>query len=298
MRVFHDANRIPPDAKGAVVAIGNFDGVHLGHHQVIGEARRIARSLGAPLAVLTFDPHPRRFFHKDGPALQITSFPQKLELLRGLGVALVFALCFDSGMAALSAGGFVSRILVDGLAVRQVIVGHDFRFGAMRGGDTAFLHLAGAASGFGVAVVPARTEGGFVCSSTRIRDALRAGDLETAHRMLGRPWAVRGPLEPHVAGSRAGVTLRLNAYTTLGAGWYATRLSIGGTTRRVAALVRSRDDVEATGLELEVPGASGLCGQMADIALLDYLPPPSGDLLALSRTPHPVRSQGGAQSSC
>ncbi len=281
MLIVQDAARTPSGTKGAVVAIGNFDGVHRGHHHVIGTAGRIARATGAPLAVLTFDPHPRCFFRKDGPALQITSFAQKLDLLEALGVDAVFALRFDAALAARTAEDFIRGILIDRLAVRQVVVGRDFRFGARRSGDTDLLRTKGEAAGqiagFGVTLVAAQAHGLSVHSSTGIRDALERGDPEAAGRILGRPWTVRGRLERPAGASRADARLWIASYTALGAGQYRARLTAAGQTVDVVALARTSayGGSQDAWLDLTIPGSPrSLQGRMADLALLDRLAVP------------------------
>jgi len=184
---------VPDLARGAVVAIGNFDGVHRGHQSVVREAKREAEEMRMPLAVLVFEPHPRQFFAPDAPIFRLSSFRAKVALLGDLGVEIVFALPFDAAMAALSAQDFVADVLVAGLGVDHVVVGYDFCFGKGRTGDVSVLRYMGEMEGFGVSVVPEMgAEGGEVFSSTRIRTALREGRVGDAAAMLGRPWFVEG----------------------------------------------------------------------------------------------------------
>lgn len=193
MRIIRHYKDVPDAARGAVVAIGNFDGVHRGHQAVIGQARDLAQAMGAPLAVLVFEPHPRQFFAPDAPFFRLSSFRAKVALLAEQGVDIVYALPFDGHMASLTAPEFVSDVLVGGLGAVHIAVGYDFCFGKGRAGDITALQYMGEMEGFGVSVVTAQGEGdGEVFSSTRVREALSEGRVEDAARLLGRPWFIEG----------------------------------------------------------------------------------------------------------
>jgi len=194
MRIFRHHNDVPDIARGAVVAIGNFDGVHRGHQAVIGTARDLANEMGVPLAVMVFEPHPRQFFAPDAPFFRLSSFRAKVALLADQGVDIVYALPFDAHMAALTAPEFVSEVLIEGLGAVHVAVGYDFCFGKGRAGDITLLQYMGDMEGFGVSVISAQGdgEGAEAYSSTRIRDALTEGRVEDAAHMLGRPWFIEG----------------------------------------------------------------------------------------------------------
>lgn len=193
MRIFRDDDPLPADARGAVVAIGNFDGVHRGHRLVIDETRRLAAALGAPSAVLTFEPHPRRLFAPEAPPFRLASLDAKARLLEELGLDLLLVRKFDRAFAAITADDFISRVLVDELAVGQIVVGEDFAFGHRRQGTVALLKERGAALGFTVTSAPQlRDDSGAVISSRTIRAALRSGDTATAQALLGRPWEIEG----------------------------------------------------------------------------------------------------------
>ena len=139
MRIFRHWRNVPSKGRGAIVAIGNFDGVHLGHQAVIADARRIASEAGAPLAVLTFEPHPREVLGKtDGP-FRLTPFRIKMREIAALGVDILYLIRFDSDLAALSAEAFIHSLLVKGLGVRHVVVGYDFAFGRGRSGNFQLL---------------------------------------------------------------------------------------------------------------------------------------------------------------
>lgn len=193
MRLFRHFERIPPAGRGAVVAIGNFDGVHRGHQAVIDAARAQAAALDAPLGVLTFEPHPRRVFQPDQEPFRLTSFRTKARLLRALDVERLYCLPFTRGLAALEAEDFVRRVLVDGLGIRHLAVGDNFRFGRKRGGDVTLLRTMGEAHGFGTSVL--QPVGGSVAaaySSTQVRAYLRDGKATRAALMLGRYWEIEG----------------------------------------------------------------------------------------------------------
>jgi riboflavin kinase / FMN adenylyltransferase len=201
MRIFRHFDDVPAPLRGAVVAVGNFDGVHLGHRALIAEAIAQARALGAPMAVLSFEPHPQEYFktlRQEGgtESFRLTPLRIKARLLAELGVDAFFAVPFDAAMAARTADVFVQDVLVNGLGVRAVVVGADFVFGKGRGGNLATLEAAGAAHGFGVTPFHTVLAGaGEKISSTRIREALKAAHPLEAAKLLGRHWAVEARVE-------------------------------------------------------------------------------------------------------
>jgi riboflavin kinase/FMN adenylyltransferase len=187
-----DAAPAPAPIRGAVLAIGNFDGVHRGHKALLAQARALAAARAAPLAVMTFEPHPRSFFRPDEPVFRLSQPDVRADLLAEAGVAAIAELGFDAAMAQMGADAFVDSLLVDRLGVAGVVVGRDFRFGHRRAGDVALLRERLAPSGAVVAAVEAvRDEGGEVVSSSRIRDALEKGDVAAANALLGHRWRVR-----------------------------------------------------------------------------------------------------------
>ncbi|MFP3943932.1 MAG: bifunctional riboflavin kinase/FAD synthetase [Alphaproteobacteria bacterium] len=197
MRVFRHYQNLPPAARRAVVAIGNFDGVHLGHQAVLRRARALADERRAPLGVLVFEPHPREFFAPQAAPLRLMTLETKVRHLKELGVDFVYALSFDYELSRMSAPDFVQEVLVSGLQAVHVVVGQDFYFGRDRSGDAAALSYMGEEEGFGVTVLDAvedEDEPGTEHSSTRIREALRAGEPERAAAMLGRWWTIEGPV--------------------------------------------------------------------------------------------------------
>ncbi len=174
-----------PLLRGASVAMGNFDGVHLGHQSVIALARAAAAEQGGPLGVVTFEPHPRRFFTPDAPAFRLMNADTRAHRLEKLSVDQLYEIPFDAELAGMSAEDFVTRILVEGLGIAHVVVGADFRFGKGRAGDARLLQDLGAAHGFGVTIAPLVSDSDTDVSSTAIRTALTEGRPQDAARMLG-----------------------------------------------------------------------------------------------------------------
>jgi len=195
MRIFRHFDDVPPALKGAVVAIGNFDGVHKGHQALIGRARAEAQARGAKLAVLAFEPHPQEFFRPRPDSIRLTPLRVKARLLSELGVEALFALPFDAEMAGRSAADFVEEVLLKGLGASGVVVGPDFEFGKGRAGKFSTLEKMGLAQGFSVTCFDMVTTGNVKISSTRIRDALKAARPEEAASLLGHWWAVEARVE-------------------------------------------------------------------------------------------------------
>jgi riboflavin kinase/FMN adenylyltransferase len=195
MRIFRHFEEVPEAVKGAVVAIGNFDGVHRGHQALIAAGLAEARARQCPLAVLAFEPHPQEFFRPRPDSIRLTPLRMKARLLAELGVDVLFALSFDAVMAGRSAQEFVREVLVKGLGASSVVVGPDFEFGKGRGGKLQTLREMGAGAGFLVTCFEMVTTEGAKISSTRIRQALAAAKPEEAASLLGRWWAVEARVE-------------------------------------------------------------------------------------------------------
>ncbi len=196
MRIFRHYRDVPGAFQGAVVAVGNFDGVHLGHQALIGAARDMARERGASLGVLAFEPHPQEFFRPSPESFRLTPFRAKARLIAGLDVDILYALAFDAEMAAMPAQDFIQTVLVDALGVGAVVVGADFQFGKGRAGNVTLLSYMGEMEGFGVTVFePVIAHGHDKVSSTEIREALKAGKPEIAAKLLGHPWSVEARVE-------------------------------------------------------------------------------------------------------
>jgi riboflavin kinase/FMN adenylyltransferase len=202
MRVFRT---IPARADTPIaLTIGNFDGVHLGHQAMLVRLRQEAAARRLPSAVMTFEPHPREFFAPDQAPTRLSSLREKLETLAGQGVGRTYVCRFDYDLARTPPEAFVERMLVRGLAVRWLLVGDDFRFGARRAGDFQLLRQMSAEHGFQVVAMSSVTVAGQRVSSTAVREALAAGELERAARLLGRPYSISGRV---VGGDRIGRTL-------------------------------------------------------------------------------------------
>ncbi len=184
---------IPAQATSSrVLAIGNFDGVHLGHRALLERLVATARQHGLPPAVMTFEPHPRELFAPAQAPARLTSLREKIALLEGCGVEEVFLLHFSRKLAGLTAEDFIDRVLVRGLAVRHLMIGDDFRFGKGRAGDFGMLQAAGQRYGFSVEAMHTIEIDGERVSSSAVREALDAGELEHAGRLLGRPYCISG----------------------------------------------------------------------------------------------------------
>lgn len=183
---------IPDDLRGAVIALGNFDGVHGGHQTVIGRAVRHARDEGRPAIVATFDPHPVRHFKPDAQPFRLTSLDQRQDYLAALGADAMLVLPFDAQLAATSAEDFITQLLLARYGAAGVVTGADFVFGRGRSGDVVTLADHARRHGFFTEMVAPVDDSDEVISSSRIRDALRAGDCATAARLLTRPFTVRG----------------------------------------------------------------------------------------------------------
>lgn len=234
MQIYHDLDAVPQAARGASVAMGNFDGVHRGHQALLSAAAAQAKAHDAPFGVVTFEPHPRRLFRPHDPPFLLETPQGKLRLLEQAGVQAVFVVPFDQQMAHLPAEGFVQTILHKALGVCHVAVGYDFSFGYRRGGSAQTLREAGERFGFGLTELDlAQDERGLVFSSTAIRAHLAAGNPEGAATLLGRPWAMEGIV---VRGAQLGRTigfptanLRLDAAVLRPRyGVYAVRASVDG----------------------------------------------------------------------
>ncbi len=191
-RSYHD---LAPADRGAAAAIGNFDGVHLGHQSVLALARAAAAERGAPFGVVTFEPHPRAFFDPGGPAFRLMNAEARARRLEKLGVAQLYEIPFDARLAALDAADFIREVLGHGLGLAHLVAGADFRFGRARGGDVDLLQAMGADLGFGFTRAPLVSDARGDVSSTAIRAALSEGRPEDAARMLGHWHRIAGRVQ-------------------------------------------------------------------------------------------------------
>jgi riboflavin kinase/FMN adenylyltransferase len=194
---------IPEALRGAILALGNFDGFHLGHQAVVAEAVEWARAEGRPAIVATFDPHPVRHFAPHVPWFRLTTLDQREELFAAAGAAATLVFHFDGELAATTAAAFVGDLLARHIGAAGVVTGEDFTFGQGRAGNVAVLADEGAKHGIAARAVGPVMDGATAVSSSRIRDALKAGDCETATRLMTRPWAGGGGGRPRAHRGRA-----------------------------------------------------------------------------------------------
>lgn len=192
MRWLDHREALPEPLRGAIIALGNFDGFHLGHQAVAGEAIRWAREEGRPAIVATFDPHPVRFFKPDARPFRLTTLEQRQELYLAAGATAMLVFHFDGQLAGTTAEDFVKRLLAEHLGVAGVVTGEDFTFGKGRSGNREMLESLGRAHGIEARAVPPVMDGGAPVSSSRVRQALQDGDPQEAARLLTRPFAIRG----------------------------------------------------------------------------------------------------------
>jgi riboflavin kinase/FMN adenylyltransferase len=196
MRVIRDLINLDPrewaEAGGCVATIGNFDGVHAGHQAIISALRQQAVKRDLPTVVISFEPTPREYFAPQSAPPRLTGFREKFDMLENHGVDCLLVLRFDAERASQPADAFIRDVLVDGLGVKYLVVGDDFRFGRDRGGDFSLLESAGRQSGFEVAATPTQVHDGERVSSTRIRDALGNDRLDLAAELLGRMYRISG----------------------------------------------------------------------------------------------------------
>ena len=272
---------IPSHLRGAILALGNFDGFHRGHQAVVGEALAWARAEGRPTIVATFDPHPVRFFVPDAPPFRLTTLDQRQELFAAAGADAMLVFHFDAEMAATSADDWVSEVIGRQLGAAGVVTGADFTFGKGRGGNVALLHARGEEAGIAARTVGPVMDGGVPVSSSRIREALQIGDCEEATRLLTRPFAVRTTVQH---GDKLGRTigfptanLALGHYLRPRYGIYAVtgRLGDGRVLGGAANIgIRPSFDPPKELLEPYFFDFSGdLYGQEVEVALHHFLRP-------------------------
>jgi riboflavin kinase / FMN adenylyltransferase len=279
-----DPPRPPAGLENGVYAIGNFDGVHLGHAAVAARTRALSAELGAPSVALTFEPHPADFFAGKPVVFRLTPRLAKARALQALGLDGVTILTFDAALAGLTAEDFVAKILVERLGVTAVVVGGDFHFGKGRGGSPAFLAAAGARHGFRVDIidkVQADQTDAPAVSSTGVRQALEAGDVETAAKWLGRPYTVEGEV---IAGRKLGralgvptANIMLPPSNRLKHGVYAVRARVDSVSYDGVASFGVRPTVDSDGaplLETFLFDFSGdLYGKSLEVTFVAYLRP-------------------------
>jgi riboflavin kinase/FMN adenylyltransferase len=267
--------------RGGIVALGNFDGFHLGHQAVVGRAVERARAEGRPALVATFDPHPMRFFRPDSPWFRLTTLDQREALMKAAGVDAMLVFTFDAALAALSANDFVAQRLIGEIGVGGVVTGEDFTFGQGRTGSVTLLTELGLRNGFSVDTVPPVTLDGETVSSTRIRKALQAGDPREAARLLTRPYTIAGFVQH---GDKVGRTigfptanLDMANYLRPAYGIYAVRGRLpGGIVLNGAANLGIRPTFDPPKELLEpyfFDFSGNLYGQAIAVELIEYLRP-------------------------
>ena len=272
---------VPPHLAGGVVALGNFDGFHLGHQAVVARAVERARAAGRPALVATFDPHPVRFFRPDTAPFRLSTLDQRERLFAAAGADAMVVFSFDAAFAALTAEAFVAERLVDRLRVAGVVTGEDFTFGKGKVGDAAGLATFGDALGFTAETVGAVALNGETVSSTRIRELLRAGDPAGAARLLTRPFAIEGVVQH---GDKVGRTigyptanLDMGKYLRPAYGIYAVRgrLADGRVLNGAANLgIRPQFEPPKELLEPYFFDFSGdLYGECIEVELIEFLRP-------------------------
>jgi riboflavin kinase/FMN adenylyltransferase len=285
MRVLRHYTNTPKTCRNAVVVIGNFDGVHLGHRAVLREAADIAQGIGAKVGVITFEPHPREFFAADAPSFRLTPLRPKARLLEELGIDFLLAVHFDKAFSEKSAEEFIEDILVDGLAVQYVVIGYDFVFGYRRRGNADLLRDYAARRGFGLKIIDPVRRDEEVYSSTRIRNYLKNGNPRAAAELLGHFWEIDGRV---IEGDKRGRTIgfptaniETQGYIEPAHGVYAVKCAIEEDGGRPAW----RDGVANLGVRPTVGGESvllevhlfdfegDLYGKHMRIALIDHVRP-------------------------
>jgi riboflavin kinase/FMN adenylyltransferase len=247
MRIFADWRNLPPEARGATVALGNFDGVHRGHAHLLRSAH--AARPDAKLAVLTFEPHPRAFFRPDDPPFRLTLSHERAAALSEHRVSMIYEVAFDAAFSRIEAAAFVHDILHEGVGAVHLACGPDFAFGHRRGGDVTLLEQKAEKFGMGLTIVPPFADAQGPVSSTRIRRLLQDGYPERATALLGRAWSIRGRV---AHGDKRGRTIGFpTANVALGVhleparGVYAVSVRLGGRTLPGVANVGRRPTVSA-----------------------------------------------------
>ena len=285
MKIIQNGTCLNDSHRNAVLAIGNFDGIHLGHQAVLKQTEQLAKANDKPFGVIVFEPHPRTFFRPDTPVFRLTPLEVKARLMEKLGLDVLSVLTFDRSLAAMSAHDFIEKILINQHGISHIVCGYDFHFGNKRAGDVALLKQMGAEFGFGVTSIDPvfmaeNTYGDVPYSSSMIREKLRYGHMRQAAELLGYWWHLRGPV---VEGDKRGRDLgypTANIFIEQG-GWpklgiYAVRVTINGETekRPGVAYIGSRPTFHKHGVVLEVhlfDFAGDLYGKTLQVELIECL---------------------------
>ena len=280
LKVLRDWRALSSEDQGVAIAFGKFDGVHIGHQRVIDDAAQVARRLGVPLGVVSLEPCPHELFQPEAPPSRLMSASQRSRAVERLGVERLYLLPFDAAMAARSDRDFIEEVLVGGLSVRHVAVGANTSFGKNRAGNPEALTRYGAEYGFSVSIADLVVRGaGNVISSTVVRRHLREGRPDLATAILGRPFAIEGPVQK---GSQLGrgrgfptANIALGRYVAPRSGVYATytNLSDGRRYPGVVSIGSNRDanSVEAMLQVTLFDSDQDLCGEVIEIELIAFL---------------------------
>lgn len=236
MELIRGLHNLRDKHRGSVATIGNFDGVHLGHVKVLNQVKAKGQVLGLPTVAIIFEPQPREYFTGDQAPPRLTRFDEKVRLLRDQGLDRVLCLMFNEQLRSMSAASFIEKLLLEGLAVRHFVVGDDFRFGCDRTGDYAMLESVGRQQGFSVEHMATCMIDGERVSSTWVREALQANDLDLAERLLGRRYRISGRV---MHGQKLGRTIgiptaniRMHRFAAPLRGVYAVRVQTGDGVMR------------------------------------------------------------------
>ena len=284
MQIIRDYQFANPNARGASVAIGNFDGVHLGHRAVIDIARGHATDLNCPLGVMTFEPHPRQYFAPAAPSFRLMSAETRANRLQKLGVEMLYEINFNDALSSLSGKDFASNVIKDGLQLKHVVIGKDFQFGKNRDGNADDLARFGAEMGFGVTIADLVEVGDGEVSSTAVRDALTDGRPQDAAKMLGHMHRIDGEV---IRGEQRG---RLLGFPTANMsisglhppkfGVYAVKIDVlsgpfAGSYDGAASMgIRPMFDGDIPNLETHILDFEGdIYGVHVSVALVEYLRP-------------------------
>jgi len=287
MKIIQNGTCLKDDYRQAVLAIGNFDGVHRGHQAVLKQTQQIAKASGRPFGAIVFEPHPRTFFNPDKPVFRLTPLEVKARLMEKQGVDLLSVLTFDRSLAAMPAHDFIEKILTDQHGISHIVCGYNFRFGHRRAGDVALLTQMGEEFGFGVTVISSvllhqDASGDVPFSSSIIREKLREGNMRGAADLLGYWWHLSGPV---IEGDKRGRDIgypTANIFIDQG-GWpklgiYAVRVTIGEEKhlRPGVAYIGSRPTFNKHSVVLEVhlfDFAGDLYGKNLRVELIEFLRP-------------------------
>jgi riboflavin kinase/FMN adenylyltransferase len=259
-------HNLVPAHRGSVATIGTFDGIHRGHRAILAQVREQATRLGLPAVVMIFEPQPREYFTREQAPARLMRLRDKMEAIYGEGIDRIFCLQFNRSLRGLNARDFINRVLVDGIGVRCLVVGDDFRFGCDRTGDFALLQTVGREQGFEVVDTHSVLHTGRRISSTWVRETLEAGDLPLARELLGRPYCISGRV---VMGQQLGrqlgiptANLNLHRFRAPLQGVFVVRMQVDGRWLPGIANVGTR------------PTIAGLVKPVLEVHLLDW----SGEL--------------------